>query len=93
MFQLVGVIYILMGLFGKLGAVFTTIPYCVIGGIQMVYFGSLIGVVLTNLQNMDLASTRNVSIIGISLLMGVALPEWFRNNSQVFNTGKCYILN
>lgn len=86
-FQLVGVIYILMGLFGKLGAVFTTIPYCVIGGIQMVYFGSLIGVVLTNLQNMDLASTRNVSIIGISLLMGVALPEWFRNNSQVFNTG------
>lgn len=45
-----GVIMIIMGLFGKIGAIFSTIPTPVIGGMFLVMFGVIAGVGISNLQ-------------------------------------------
>lgn len=92
-FQVVGIFYIICAFFGKLGAFFSTIPYSVIGGSEIVTFGILIGVILSYMQLIDLNSTRNVSIIGIALLLGMMLPHWCTNNHDSINTGNREIDN
>ena len=85
---MLGLLFILFGIIGKIGAVFVTIPYSVIGGVQMINFGVLIGVMLSNLQFIDLKSTRNLAIIGISMLTSMMMPEWIRTTEDPIDTGK-----
>ncbi|KAK7508622.1 hypothetical protein BaRGS_00000188 [Batillaria attramentaria] len=86
-FQVIGVLYVVFSLLNKLGAFFITIPYCVLGGIQIIIAGIFIGVVLSNLQHVDLKSTRNLAIIGISLLLGLMMPYWVEQNPDGIQTG------
>jgi nucleobase transporter 1/2 len=50
-------ILILFGIIGKLAAVFIAIPYPVLGGVQIIGFGMLMGLVMSNLQYIDIQST------------------------------------
>lgn len=77
-----------MGVIGKIGAVFVTIPYSVIGGLQIINFGVLAGVMLSNLQYIDLGSKRNLTIIGMSMLVAMMMPHWVKNTDNPINTGK-----
>jgi len=45
-----GFIMIIMGMFGKIGAIFTTIPTPVIGGMFLVMFGVIMAAGVSNLQ-------------------------------------------
>lgn len=45
-----GCLLLLMGLFGKIGAAFATIPTPVIGGMFLVMFGVITAVGISNLQ-------------------------------------------
>ena len=45
-----GVLMVVMGVFGKVGAVFTTIPSPVVGGMFMVMFGVISAAGVSNLQ-------------------------------------------
>lgn len=45
-----GVLLVIMGVFGKVGAVFTTIPSPVVGGMFMVMFGVISAAGVSNLQ-------------------------------------------
>lgn len=45
-----GCVLLLMGVFGKIGAVFATIPTPVIGGMYLVMFGVISAVGISNLQ-------------------------------------------
>lgn len=45
-----GVLLVIMGVFGKVGAVFTTLPSPVIGGMFMVMFGVISAAGVSNLQ-------------------------------------------
>lgn len=45
-----GVLMVVMGIFGKVGAIFTTIPSPVIGGMFMVMFGVISAAGVSNLQ-------------------------------------------
>ncbi|CAG5130785.1 unnamed protein product [Candidula unifasciata] len=92
-FQVVGVIYIVCAFLGKLGAFFSTIPYSVIGGSQIVTFGILIGIIMSYLQLIDLNSLRNMSIIGMALLLGMMLPYWCTKNSGSIDTGNAELNN
>ena len=87
MFQVVGLMFILFGIIGKTGAVFVTIPYPVVGGMMMINFGVLIGVVLSNLQFIDLESTRNLGIIGMSMLLSIMFPHWIETTPNAIDTG------
>jgi solute carrier family 23 (nucleobase transporter), member 1 len=65
------------GAVGKFGALFTTIPGPIVGGMYCVMFGMIASVGLSNLQYVDLNSGRNLFIIGFSLFMGLSMPEYF----------------
>lgn len=45
-----GVLMVVMGVFGKVGAVFTTIPSPVVGGMFLVMFGVISAAGVSNLQ-------------------------------------------
>ena len=71
-------IMILLAIFGKFGALFSTIPQPIVGGMYCVMFGMIASVGLSNLQFVDLNSTRNLFVIGFSLFMGLSVPEYFK---------------
>ena len=80
---------ILLGILGKFGALFTTIPDPIVGGVFMVMFGMITAVGISNLQFVDLNSSRNLFILGFSVVFGMALPYWLSKpeNSNVIQTG------
>ncbi|KAH9520297.1 hypothetical protein Btru_060442 [Bulinus truncatus] len=86
-FQVCGLIYVLFAVFAKLGAVFITIPYPVLGGSSLISMGIFVGVVLSYLQTVDLNSPRNLAIIGTSLLLGLMMPFWISKNPNAIETG------
>ncbi|KAJ8316851.1 LOW QUALITY PROTEIN: hypothetical protein KUTeg_004755, partial [Tegillarca granosa] len=86
-FQAFGLILIIFSILGKFGAVFITLPDAVLGGTTLVSVGIFIGLVLSNMQYIDMASTRNLAIIGISILVGLMIPFWTKNNSDFIDTG------
>lgn len=86
-FVCVSLVYILFGIIGKFSAVFITIPHPVLGGALIIMFGMFNGVVLSNLQSVDLSSTRNSAIIGTSLLVGLMLPHWIERYPNTVDTG------
>ncbi|KAK3095572.1 hypothetical protein FSP39_016215 [Pinctada imbricata] len=86
-FQVFACVLILLAFLGKFASVFVTIPYPVLGGINIIGFGIFIGLVLSNLQYIDMKSTRNLAIIGISMLVGLIVPNWSKAN-LVVNTGR-----
>ncbi|KAK1167191.1 hypothetical protein AOXY_G11870 [Acipenser oxyrinchus oxyrinchus] len=85
--QYAGLLMIFLGLFGKFGAIFITIPIPVIGGMFMVMFGMIAAVGISNLQYVDLNSSRNLLILGFSTFSGLVLPTWFHSNPEMINTG------
>lgn len=53
-----GCVLLLMGMFGKIGAAFATIPTPVIGGMFIVMFGVISAVGISNLQVRDLSEQQ-----------------------------------
>lgn len=83
---------LLMIVFGsvtKFGALFTTIPTPIVGGMYCAMFGMIAAVGLSNLQHVDLNSPRNLFIIGFSLFMGLSVPEYF--NEHPFELGPQWV--
>jgi nucleobase transporter 1/2 len=68
---------LVLGAFGKFGALFTTIPQPIVGGMYCAMFGMITSVGLSNLQFVDLNSARNLFILGFALFMGLSVPEYF----------------
>ncbi|MEZ8635011.1 uracil-xanthine permease family protein [Vibrio cyclitrophicus] len=64
---------IVLALVGKLGALLQTIPVPVMGGIMILLFGSIATVGLNTLikNNVDLHKSRNLVIVGITLVFGI----------------------
>jgi nucleobase transporter 1/2 len=75
---------IVLAMFGKFGALFTTIPRPIVGGMYCTMFGMIASVGLSNLQFIDLNSARNLFILGFSLFMGLSLPEYFATQPVTF---------
>ena len=93
MLQCAGLIMVVVGVIGKIGALFTTIPDPIVGGVFMVMFGIIASVGISNLQFVDLNSSRNLFIIGLSLLMGLALPYYMNAHPNAIDTGNSLQLN
>lgn len=85
--QVGAVIMLLFGVFGKFGALFVTIPDPIIGGVFIVMFGMITAVGISNLQFVDLNSSRNLFIIGFSFFFGLALPKYMAENEDCIKTG------
>ena len=74
------IIMIVLGMVSKFGALFTTIPSPVVGGMYCAMFGMIASVGLSNLQFVNLNSARNLFIIGFAFFMGLSVPEYFGAN-------------
>ena len=78
---------ILQGVISKFGAVFIMVPDPVVGGLFCVMFGMITAFGLSALQYIDLRSSRNLYIIGVSLFFPLVLCQWMQKNPDVINTG------
>ncbi|ETN84156.1 hypothetical protein NECAME_17227 [Necator americanus] len=72
--QIAGLLLILLGLFTKMAALLASIPDALIGGVLTMGISMIAGVAMSNLQLIDLKLTRNLSILGLSLMIGN--KEW-----------------
>ncbi|XP_076349441.1 solute carrier family 23 member 1-like [Tachypleus tridentatus] len=71
----------------KFGAFLNTIPEPIIGGIICVMFALVTGVGLSNVRYVDLHSSRNIFILGLSLFMGITIPKWFKRHPGIIDIG------
>uniref|UniRef100_A0A2C9M0I9 SLC26A/SulP transporter domain-containing protein n=1 Tax=Biomphalaria glabrata TaxID=6526 RepID=A0A2C9M0I9_BIOGL len=78
--QVAGLIMIVLGCLGKFGALFVLIPEPIIGGLFYVMFGMVGAVGISNLQYVDLNSSRNLFVFGISIFFGLSVPNWVADN-------------
>lgn len=54
----------------------------------MTFFsGLIVSIGISNLQFINLNSSRNMMVLGISIMTGMALPEWIENNKDTIKTG------
>ena len=76
-----------IGVVGKIGALFVSIPDPIVGGVFMVMFGMISAVGISNLQFADMNSSRNLFIVGFSIVFGLALPYYMENHPDAIETG------
>jgi nucleobase transporter 1/2 len=77
-------IMMVLAIFGKFGALFTTIPQPIVGGMYCAMFGMIAAVGLSALQFVDLNSPRNLFVLGFALFMGLSVPEYFAGHPAAF---------
>ncbi|MFC7186073.1 uracil-xanthine permease family protein [Halorubrum yunnanense] len=87
--QIGAALMILVGFVGYFGQLVATIPGPIIGGLYIAMFAQIVGVGLSNLKYVDLDSSRNIFVIGISLFSGLAVPEYMRTvgSASAFQQG------
>lgn len=83
---------IILALFGKFGALFSTIPEPVIGGVFIVMFGMISAVGLSSLQHVNLNSVRNLFVVGFALIIGLVIPKYLQQFPNTIDTGKPQII-
>jgi NCS2 family nucleobase:cation symporter-2 len=90
-----GLWLILMGVFGKISGIITSIPDCVLGGMTIFLFANVLvsGIALS--ATLDLHSRRVKFIMALSLAIGVGVTVWpfafqdMRGSSYTANFWRC----
>uniref|UniRef100_A0AC35TU59 Sulfate_transp domain-containing protein n=1 Tax=Rhabditophanes sp. KR3021 TaxID=114890 RepID=A0AC35TU59_9BILA len=75
-----GLLLIVLGIFTKVGAILSTIPDPLVGGVLASSMAMVAGVAISNLQQVDMQLSRNMTILGFSLMTGLVVPKYFRNH-------------
>ncbi|XP_063301361.1 solute carrier family 23 member 1 [Pelobates fuscus] len=81
-----GIMFIL-GTVGKFTALFASIPDPILGGMFCTLFGMITAIGLSNLQFVDMNSSRNLFVLGFSLFFGLALPNFLDSHPNYIKTG------
>ncbi|XP_078405873.1 solute carrier family 23 member 1 [Cetorhinus maximus] len=81
------VIMLVLGTVGKFTALFASLPDPILGGMFCTLFGMITAVGLSNLQFVDMNSSRNLFVLGFSMFFGLTLPNYLDANPTVINTG------
>ncbi|CAN2390243.1 transepithelial L-ascorbic acid transport [Pristimantis euphronides] len=81
-----GIMFIL-GTIGKCTALFASIPDPILGGMFCALFGMITAIGLSNLQFVDMNSSRNLFVLGFSLFFGLVLPNYLDSNPRSIKTG------
>jgi xanthine/uracil permease len=75
--QIGAIVMIVVGYVGYFGALVTTIPDAIVGGLFLAMFAQIVGVGLSQLQHVDLNQNRNVFVLGFGLFAGLSIPQYF----------------
>jgi xanthine/uracil permease len=70
---------IVVGYVGAFGALVTTIPNAIVGGLFLAMFAQIVGVGLSQLQYVNLNQNRNVFVLGFGLFAGLSIPQYISN--------------
>ncbi|XP_058272293.1 solute carrier family 23 member 1 isoform X2 [Hemibagrus wyckioides] len=81
------IIMLLLGTIGKFTALFASLPDPVLGGLFCTLFGMITAVGLSNLQSVDLNSSRNLFVLGFSMFSGLMLPNYLDTHPGSIKTG------
>ena len=81
--QIAAVFLVVVGLFGKFGAIAAAMPKPIVGGLYCVMFGLISAVGIKELTKADLDLDRNLFVAGFSLFMGLSVPFYFGSDSGV----------
>jgi len=90
-----GIWLILMGVFGKISGIITSIPDCVIGGMTIFLFANVLTSGIALAATLDLHSRRIKFIMALSLAIGVGVTVWpfafqdLRGSSYTANFWRC----
>ncbi|KAK4743419.1 hypothetical protein SAY87_001420 [Trapa incisa] len=68
---------IFFSILGKFGAVFASIPFPIFAALYCVLFGLVASVGLSFLQFTNMNSMRNLIVTGLSLFLGISIPQFF----------------
>nr|XP_023473368.1 solute carrier family 23 member 1 isoform X3 [Equus caballus] len=80
-------IMLVLGTIGKFTALFASLPDPILGGMFCTLFGMITAVGLSNLQFVDMNSSRNLFVLGFSMFFGLTLPNYLTSNPGAINTG------
>ncbi|NWS48197.1 S23A1 protein, partial [Probosciger aterrimus] len=80
-------IMLLLGTIGKFTALFASLPDPVLGGMFCTLFGMITAVGLSNLQFVDMNSSRNLFVLGFAMFFGLTLPNYLDSHPKAINTG------
>ncbi|CAI2354469.1 unnamed protein product [Caenorhabditis sp. 36 PRJEB53466] len=72
-----GVFLIILGLLTKIGALLSTIPDPLVGGVLASSMAMVVGVAVSNLQTVEMSLSRNMGIFGFSMMFGLIVPKYF----------------
>ncbi|XP_071716996.1 nucleobase-ascorbate transporter 1 [Rutidosis leptorrhynchoides] len=75
--QLSAAFMIFFSMLGKFGAVFASIPFPIYAALYCILFGLVGAVGLSLLQFTNMNSMRNLIIIGLSIFLGISIPQYF----------------
>ncbi|XP_062867390.1 solute carrier family 23 member 1 [Trichomycterus rosablanca] len=81
------IIMLLLGTIGKFTALFASLPDPILGGMFCTLFGMITAVGLSNLQCVDLNSSRNLFVLGFSMFSGLMLPNYLETHPGSIQTG------
>ncbi|NXP04411.1 S23A1 protein, partial [Thinocorus orbignyianus] len=80
-------IMLILGTVGKFTALFASLPDPILGGMFCTLFGMITAVGLSNLQFVDMNSSRNLFVMGFAMFFGLTLPNYLDSNPKAINTG------
>ncbi|KAJ8645599.1 hypothetical protein MRB53_007347 [Persea americana] len=72
---------IFFAILGKFGAFFASIPFPMFAAIYCVLFGIVAAVGISFTQFINNNSMRNLNILGLSLFLGISIPQYFNDFS------------
>ncbi|XP_073933005.1 solute carrier family 23 member 1 isoform X4 [Castor canadensis] len=84
-------IMLVLGTIGKFTALFASLPDPILGGMFCTLFGMITAVGLSNLQFVDMNSSRNLFVLGFSMFFGLTLPNYLDSNPGAINTGAFWL--
>ncbi|KFP08219.1 Solute carrier family 23 member 1, partial [Calypte anna] len=80
-------IMLVLGTIGKFTALFASLPDPILGGMFCTLFGMITAVGLSNLQFVDMNSSRNLFVLGFAMFFGLTLPSYLDSHPKAINTG------
>ena len=81
--QIGAVVMLVVGYVGYFGQLVATIPDPIVGGLFVAMFGQIVAVGLSNLEYVDMNSSRNVFVVGFALFVGLAIPTYIGNVGDI----------
>ncbi|XP_062158246.1 nucleobase-ascorbate transporter 3 [Alnus glutinosa] len=83
--QISAAFMLFFSIFGKFGAFFASIPLSIFAAIYCVLFGIVAAVGISHIQFANTNSLRNIYVLGLTLFLGMSIPQYFVTNTDMRN--------